>query len=172
MVSTTIDGKSYYPASYVAEAWQLKESTIRRYASPSSGKLSGCVKHEGVLYVPADSIRPITKPIAQGLLWGIVSIKNDPQAFLDLTPYSIDNSKLDSVLDDLGRQMYLQVDSEELEVRRKLIDAKITEKGFQLIRYKKRMSENPLTNVLNIETITVALTSIQTVMQAVQLIQG
>lgn len=168
MKPTMIDGKSYYPAAVVADLWQYKESTIKRYANPSSGKLQGCIKRDGVLYVPSEAIRPITRPVAQGLLWGIVGIKNDPGSFLDLTEYNIDNLQLNSVLDDLARQLYLQVDPEERDVRKKLVEARITEKGFSLIRYKKRFSENPITGVLNSESISLFLTVAQTVMQAIQ----
>ena len=169
MEPTLIDGKSYYPASVVADLWNYKESTIKRYANPSSGKLPGCIKHNGVLYVPSESIRPITQSVAQGWLWGIVGIKNDPASFLDLTAYSIDNSQLNSVLDDLARQLYLQVDPEEQDVRKKLVEARITERGFSLIRYKRRFSENPIADALTPESISLVLTLAQTVMQVIQL---
>lgn len=164
-----LDGKLYYPASYVAELWGYKESTIARYSNPSSGKVPGCIRRDGVLYVPVGSIRPITEPIAQGLLWGIVGIKNDPSSFLDLTSFSIDNSQLSPVLSELSRLQYLKINDKEPDLRKRLLDSQITDKGFSLIVYRARLSEEP-TNKLTVDRVSLALTITQTLLQLAQAI--
>lgn len=172
MKLTVIEGKEYYHASYVAKEWGYKESTIKRYACLSSGKLPGCVKHKGGLYVPAGSVRPITEGIAQGLLWGIVKVKNDPGTYLDLTAFEIDNAQLESVLNELSRQLYLQIDKDEPDLRKRLLGSRITDKGFKLIEYRKRFSENPVKDKPTAEYFKIALTGAQAVVQFVQLVRS
>lgn len=169
MSSILIDGAEYYPAREVAELWGIKESTVKRYAEPKTGKIPGCIKHDRTWYIPVTAIRPITRPVAQGLLWGIVAVKNDPASFLDLSTAGIDNAQLEAVLRELRRQGYLVVDFEGDDLRNSLVCSRITEKGFGLIRYRKRLNENQLMDSFSVEWISVALSAAQTILQLIQL---
>ncbi len=167
-----IDGLRYYPARETAELWGIKEATVRRYAEPKSGKIPGCIKREKTWYIPVTAIRPITQPVAQGLLWGIVSVKNDPASFLDLSKEGIDNASLESVLNELDRQNYIIVNFSVGDLHERLVQARITEKGFGLLRYKRRLKENPLADFASPEAIAIALTTVQTLAQLAQLFQA
>lgn len=160
-----VKDKAYYLASDVAELWNVKESTIKRYAAPSSGKIRGAVRRNGQLLIPANTIRPITKAIAQGLLWGLVEIKNNPTQILDFTEFSIEKSQLKSVLEELARQQYIELSRSCGNLQDALERAYITEKGFELIKYKQRYSDNPFQGLLNTERLSVLLKVIQTVVQ-------
>lgn len=168
----TIDGANYYSSQDVAELWGVKEATIRRYAEPKSGKIPDCIKRGKYWYIPVTAIRPITKPVAQGLLWGIIGVKNDPSSFLDLSGEGIDNSLLDTVLNELHRQNYLLVDFAIDDLHERLVQARITVKGFELVRYRKRFKENSLEDFDSADAISIALSAVQTVMQLAQFFQG
>ena len=171
MEPIVVDGKAYYPVKVVSELWGLNEKTIRNYTYKSNLKITGAIKHDGNLLIPANAIRPITKPVAQGLIWGIVGVKNDPEYFLDLSEFNIDNNQLQSVLLELERQQYLILQKDEKDVRSLLVSAKISKKGFELIRYKKKMSANGFTQALTPLNINTLLAVAQTVMQAAQMAQ-
>lgn len=160
-----VNGETFYLASDVAELWNVKESTVRRYATPSSGKIRGAIRQNGQLLIPAKTIRPITKAIAQGLLWGLIEIKNNPARFLDLTEFSIDNDQLESVLDELTRQQYIELPRSCCNLRDSLEHAYITEKGFEPIKYKQKHADNPLQGLLSAENLGVLLQVIKTVVQ-------
>ncbi len=166
-----IDGASYYSSQDVAELWDIKEATVRRYAEPKSGKIPDCIKRDKNWYIPVTAIRPITKPVAQGLLWGIIGVKNDPTSFLDLSGEGIDNSLLDAVLNELCRQNYIVVDYGIDDLHERLVQVRITVKGFELVRYRKRFKENPLDGFVSADAISIALSAVQTVMQLVQYFQ-
>ena len=144
MEAIQIDGIFYYKSSDVAELWGLKEKTIQRYASPSSMKIKGCKRIDKTLFVPADAIRPITKPIAQSLIWGILLIKNDPNSFLDLTLYGLQNSQLSAVLDELQKQAYIDPVPEYEDERERLLKLRLTDKAIDLVKFRKRYKGNPL----------------------------
>lgn len=172
MESVTIDGARYYSSQDVAELWGIKETTVRRYAEPKSGKIPDCIKRGKYWYIPVTAIRPITKPVAQGLLWGIIGVKNDPSSFLDLSGEGIDNSLLDTVLNELHRQNYLLVDFGIDDLHERLVQARITVKGFELVRYRRRFKENSLEEFDPADAISIALSAVQTVMQLAQFFQG
>lgn len=172
MGPVTIDGANYYSSQDVAELWGVKEATITRYAEPKSGKIPDWIKRGKYWYIPVTAIRPITKPVAQGLLWGIIGVKNDPSSFLDLSGEGIDNSLLDTVLNELHRQNYLLMDFAIDDLHERLVQARITVKGFELVRYRKRFKENSLEDFDPADAISIALSAVQTVMQLAQFFQG
>lgn len=172
MGPVTIDGANYYSSQDVAELWGVKEATIRRYAEPKPGKIPDCIKRGKYWYIPVTAIRPITKPVAQGLLWGIIGVKNDPSSFLDLSGEGIDNSLLDTVLNELHRQNYLLMDFAIDDLHERLVQARITVKGFELVRYRKRFKENSLEDFDPADAISIALSAVQTVMQLAQFFLG
>mgnify|MGYP003159979067 FL=1 len=110
--------------------------------------------------------------MAQGLLWGIIGVKNDPSSFLDLSGEGIDNSLLDAVLNEMHRQNYLLVDFGIDDLHERLVQARITVKGFGLVRYRKRFKENSLEGFDSADAISIALSAVQTVMQLAQFFQG
>lgn len=165
MQPVLINNEMYYSSSDVAELWGVKESTVKRYAAPGSGKIRGAIKQGKRLLIPANTIRPITKPIAQGLLWGLLEIKNNPAAFLDLTEFSIDNAQIESVLKELVRQQYIQLPDCPDNLRDALERAFITEKGFGLIRYKQKLSDSPLQGLLTAESLIKLFEAVQTLVQ-------
>lgn len=172
MEPIVVDGKEYYSAKVVAELWGLKEKTIKNYTCESNRKIFGAIKHEGDTLIPADAIRPITKPVAQGLMWGIIGVKNDPNSFLDLSEFNIDNNQLHSVLLELERQQYVILDKGLDDVRGLLLSARVSKKGFDLIRYKKKMSANSFTGALAPQNIASVFSVAQTVMQIVQTVRS
>ena len=98
-----------------------------------------------------------------------MGIKNDPSSFLDLTSFSIDNSQLSPVLSELSRLQYLKINDKEPDLRKRLLDSQITDKGFSLIVYRARLSEEP-TNKLTVDRVSLALTITQTLLQIAQAI--
>lgn len=167
-----IDGNKFYPASYVAELWGLKAKTIERYASPSSKKLRGCVRWNGELYVPSNSIRPIVAPVAQGLIWGILEIKNSPDSFLDLTEFGIPNEQLGAVLDELEEQLYIDKVEAYVDQRDRLIKARLTEKAFGVVRYRKQLKGNEQQRVFNPELLQTMFAGVQTLVQLTEFLHG
>ena len=166
------EGRAYYRASDVAELWGLKERTVREYASKRVGKLQGCIKSDGLFLVPANAVRPITKPIAQALMWEIVQYQNEPDRFFDLSEYGIAADQVDAVLKELQRLGYLRVPvGWKGSAKELLLSASITAAGFSLIMYKQRMKSNPLEGISTIEAFGLAFGLAQTVMQLVQLMQ-
>lgn len=172
MPSVFIDNVEYYPAEEVAEIWGLKQSTIRKYAIGKPSKISGCIRKDGQLLIPASAIRPITKPIAQQLIWAIIQIKNSPDDFLDLTEYGIRNDQLEAVLRELERQQLLDIDKDESNVRDRLINSRITARGFDLVLYKQKMKENVLSSYLTVENISHVFSAVKTLVQLYQMAQS
>lgn len=170
MPNVSIDNVEYYPAEEVAELWGLKLSTIRKYASDKHGKISGCIRKNGQLLIPANAIRPITKPIAQQLIWAIIQIKNSPEDFLDLTKYGIRNDQLDAVLHELERQQLLDISKDKTNVRDRLISSRITARGFGLVLYKQKMKDNVLSSFLTAENISLVFSGVQTLLQVHQVV--
>ena len=169
MPSVFIDNVEYYPAEEVADLWGLNQSTIRKYASGKPSKISGCIRKDGQLLIPASAIRPITKPIAQQLIWAIIQIKNSPEDFLDLTEYGIRNDQLEAVLRELERQRLLDIDKDESNVRDRLINSRITARGFDLVLYKQKMKENVLSSYLTVENISLVFSGVKTLVQLYQM---
>lgn len=164
-----IDDINYYPAYYVAELWGLKAKTIERYAAQDCGKIRGCVRKNGELYVPSNSIRPITRPIAQGLIWGILEIKNNPEMFLDLTKYGIANEQLEAVLDELERQLYLDKIENICDQRERLLKARLTEKAFEIVRYRRKFKGNEQERLVSPEFLQTLFSGVQTLIQIADL---
>lgn len=140
MKTIVVGDKEYLRVRDVSELWGLNPGTVRKYASPREGKIPGCIRTDEGLLIPVTAIKPVTKPIAQGLLWGIVRIKNG-EAFLDLTEYGISNNQLASVLEELSRQHFIDL-PETNDAREQLERCHITERGFSLIEYRKRFKGN------------------------------
>ncbi len=169
MSDVVISGKTYRTTREVADLWNLNIKTIQKYANPSSGIIPGCIKQNGQLLIPANAIRPITQPIAQGLLWAIVHIKNDQNGYLDLSQFGIENAQLHAVLTELERKLYINCPTEYESERERLLLCHITEKGFDLIQYKKQLTNNWLREKLTPENIALTFAAAQTIMQAIQL---
>lgn len=170
MPSISINNVEYYPSDEVADLWGLKQATIRKYASEKSGKIPGCIRKDGRLLIPANAIRPITRPIAQQLIWAIIQIKNSPDDFLDLTEFGIRNDQLEVVLEELGRQQLLEIKKEDPDVRGRLFSSRITAKGFSLVLYKQKMKENSLPSFLTPENISIVFSGVKTLIQLHQMI--
>lgn len=169
MNSVIIDGGEYYSCKDVAELWGLSPKTVSKYASPSSGKLRGCKKRDGTWYIPSDAIRPITLPIAQGLIWSLLEIKNSPGMFLDLTEYGISNDQLDAVLDELEAQLYIDPVDHYENPRQRLEAARLTEKALNLVRYRKKFKGSLLEGKLDAGGIQSLFSGVQTVFQIIEL---
>lgn len=169
MEDIIVDGKTYRTTREVAELWGLNIKTIRKYANTQTGIIPGCIKRDGRLLIPSDAIRPITQPVAQELLWAIVFIKNDPDRYLDLTQFGINNSQLHTVLNELERKLYIESPHKYETERNRLVDCRITNKGFGLIQYRKQLNNNRFEGKLTAENIALAFTAAQTIMQLVQL---
>lgn len=165
MEKITIKGIDYYSAQDVADLWGLNKKTVERYAAPSSKKIQGCLRIDGVLFVPANTIRPITKSIAQGIVWGILLIKNDPDAFLDLTKFGIANAQLGSVLDELERQMYIDPVDGYKDERDRLLKLRLTDKAINLVQYKKKFAGNSFKGKLNSSALSTIFAGVQTLLQ-------
>ena len=165
MKRVTVDGIEYYSAVDVSELWGLKLNTIERYASPSSRKLRGCIRKGGELLVPINSIRPIVGPVAQGLVWGILEIKNDPTRFLDLTSFGIANEQLEAVLNELEEQLYIERLDEYEDQRDRLIRSRLTEKAFGIVRYRRRFKGNDQKRIFNPEVLQAVFAGVQTLIQ-------
>ena len=164
-----IDGAQYYTSHDVAVLWGLKEKTIQRYASPSSMKIRGCRRIDKTLLIPVDAIRPITKPIAQSLVWGILLIKNDPNSFLDLTIYGLQNSQLSAVLDELQEQAYIDSVPEYESQRDRLLKLRLTDKAINLVKFKKQYKGNPLESDVDASVVSTAFSAVRTLLQIVSL---
>ncbi len=171
MSTESINNVEYYPLDEVANLWGLKQATIRKYASEKSGKIPGCIRKDGQLLIPANAIRPITKPIAQQLIWAIIQLKNSPHDYLDLTAFGIRNDQLDTVLRELTRQQLVDVDDSIPKVRDRLIASRITAKSLDLVMYKKKMKDNALSSYLTAENISLAFSGVQTLLQLAQMRQ-
>lgn len=165
MEEIIVEGKTYYSAQDVAVLWGLSKKTIERYAAPSSGKIRGCVRSEGKLLVPTDAIRPITEPVAQGIIWGILFIKNDPSSYLDLTEFGIANNQLGAVLDDLERQLYVDSVKEYEDERDRLLKLRLTDKAIKLVQYRRKYKDNPLKGKLTANRLQVVFSAVQTIAQ-------
>lgn len=170
MNTIVVGGIEYLRLQDAAELWGLKPATILKYASPREGKIPGCIKLEQGLLVPVTAIRPITRPIAQGLLWGIVRIKNG-QKFLDLTEYGLSNDQLDAVLEELARLRYIDLPDTE-DVRGRLECCRITERGLSLIEYRKRFKGNPSESSSSHDRLELAFSAAQTLLQLLGMIGG
>lgn len=169
MELVTVDGKSYYEAKDVAKLWGYKVNTIERYAAPSSGKIKGCIRSDGGLLVPVDAIKPIDKPTAQAIVWGLIQVKNEPESFLDLTQYGISNQQLSAVLDEMERQLYIDFSETAYpDVRSRLLGLRLTSKAFDLVQYKRRYSKSPLQGVITYEKVGVIFSAAQTLLQLKQ----
>ena len=79
---------------------------------------------------------------------------------------------LDAVLNELCRQNYIVVDYGIDDLHERLVQVRITVKGFELVRYRKRFKENPLDGFVSADAISIALSTVQTVMQLAQYFQG
>ncbi len=169
MPDIIVAGKSYRTTREAAELWGLNIKTIRKYANPQNGIIPGCIKKDDRLLIPCDAIRPITQPVAQELLWAIVFIKNEPDRYLDLSQFGISNLQLHAVLDEMERKLYIESPHEYASERSRLVDCRITNKGFGLIRYRKQFKNSRFEGKLTAENITLAFTAAQTIMQLVQL---
>lgn len=170
MTDFTIAGKQYRTTREVAGLWGLDIKTIQKYANPKNGVIPGCIKQDGVILIPSNAIRPITQPIAQGLLWAIIHIKNDQQGYLDLTKYGIDNVQLHAVLSELKRKLYIDIPTGCKSERERLLLCRITDKGFGLVQYKKKLQgTGRLREKITRENIALAFAAAQTIMQAIQL---
>lgn len=163
MNTVVVGDVEYLRVRDAAELWGLKPATIRKYASPREGKIPGCIKADQGLLVPVMAIRPITQPIAQGLLWGIVRIKNG-QGFLDLTEYGLSNDQLAVVLEELARLRYVDLPDTE-DVREQLERCRITERGLSLIEYRKRLKGNPSEPQSSHDRLALAFSAAQTLLQ-------
>lgn len=171
MPSIFINNAEYYPSEEVADFWGLKQSTIQTYAGRKANKIPGCIRKGGQLLIPANAIRPITKPIAQQLIWAIIQLKNSPHDYLDLTTFGIRNDQLNTVLRELARQQLVDVDDSIPNVRDRLIASRITVKGLDLVMYKKKMKDNALSSYLTAENISLAFSGVQTLLQLAQMRQ-
>lgn len=173
-METVLDkGTEYLRVRDVAELWGLKVSTIRKYASAKAAKIPGCIYRGKELLVPVSAIRPITKPVAQGLLWGIVRIKNGG-GFLDLTEFGISNDQLSAVLRELSRLLYIDLPDTK-DVREQLELCGITERGFSLIEYRKRFKGNssaPLEPLSLNDYLTLAFSAAPTLLQLLTIFGG
>lgn len=167
-----VNGKEYYPVKVVAKLWHLNEATIRKYASERVGKIPGAIKQDGIWLIPANAVKPINEPIAQGLIWSILELKNETNGFLDLTKFDIDNHQLESVLLELERQQYLILEPDVADVRKRLLSARVSSKGFALVRYKKKLKQNPFTEGIGIEAVIHCLQFVQTAAQIISLIKS
>lgn len=169
MPDIVIAGKNYITTREAAELWGLDIKTIRKYANLKTGIIPGCIKSDDRLLIPSEAIRPITRPVAQELLWAVVFIKNDPHRYLDLTQFGINNSQLHAVLNEMERRLYIESPPEYSSERRRLIECIITAKGFKLIQYKKRIKDGHIKEKLTPENIALAFAGAQTIMQLIQL---
>lgn len=172
MEEIIVNGVSYYSAQDVAELWDLNIKTIERYAAASSNKIRGCLRVDGALLVPANAIRPITKPVAQGVIWGILFIKNDSDAYLDLTEFGIANTQLGAVLDELERQMYIDHVERYDNERERLLKLRLTDKAIGLVQYKKKYKGNSLKGEPNSDALSAVFAGVQTLLQLVQLVSS
>lgn len=169
MSEIIVDGKPYLTTRDVAEQWGLAISTVRKYANPETGIIPGCIKHGKMTLIPADAIRPITEPVAQGLLWAIIHIKNDPDSFLDLSQFGIDNSQLRAVLSELERKLLIICRDDANSERDRLLSCRITERGFALVQYRKQIENNRLKAAITPENIALVFAASQTLMQVCSL---
>lgn len=171
MPQKVVNGKEYLSTREAAELWGLKVKTVTKYANATNGIIPGCIKHDGRLFIPANAIRPITQSVAQGILWAIIRIKNDPDSYLDLTQFGIRNSQLNAVLNELERKLYIISPENAQSERDRLLSCRITERGFGLVEYRKRLNNDLLRSKIASEYVTLAFSTAQTIMQAVQLVQ-
>ncbi len=170
MNAIVVGGVEYLRARDAAELWGLKPATVRKYASPREGKIPGCIRTDQGLLVPIAAIRPITQPIAQGLLWGIVRIKNG-QKFLDLTEYGLSNGQLAAVLEELARLRYIDL-PDTMDVREQLERCRITERGLSLIEYRKRFKGNPSGLSFAHDGLELVFSATQTLLQLLAMVGG
>ena len=172
MARIVFEGKGYYPVSDVADKWRLKEKTIKDYASTRVGKIPGCMHVDGVLLIPEDAIRPITRPVAQFLVWIIIQYKNNPSQVPDLTELGISTNQIVSVLREMYRLGYvLNEPSSTNEAPGQLLrDCVIGSRGFDLVMYKKRFRKNGIPEALTPQNIALAFAAVQTVLQIMQMV--
>lgn len=172
MTRIIYEGKGYYSVSDVVDKWHLKEKTIKNYASARVGKIPDCRYVGGELLIPEDAIRPITRPVAQSLVWIIIQYKNNPSQVPDLTELGISANQVVSVLREMYRQGYiLNEPSLTNEDPGKLLrDCVIGSGGFDLVMYKRRSRENGIPEALTPQNMSLAFAAVQTVLQIMQMV--
>lgn len=163
-----VDGCEYYTAADVAARWDIKEKTVKGYATPKCNKLRGCIRRDGVLLVPANAIIPLGPAKSQGALWLLVHFRIGYSNYVDLSGLNMSNNLMKEVLLDLRRQNLINFDSDDLDVRTTLNNFRMTDKGFKLIEYRSKFIKNPVKDDLTSQDVALVLSGIQTVAQLIQ----
>lgn len=173
MQETMIEGIACYPASYFAEKWGLKLATIKDYVKPSVGKIRNAKRIDGELYLPANTVRPLTDALRQRILWAIVMVKDRPRREVDLTQEGIDINQLNEVLDSLRKSGHIDYREDGNDNSGdKVFSCWITERGYELIRYKKEIKDRAFNFEISPETLQAAFTGTQLLAQLLSLIIG
>lgn len=172
MARIIIKGKGYYPVSDVVDTWHLKERTIKKYTSTRVGKIPDCISGYGELLIPEDAFRPITRSVAQSLVWIINQFKNNPSQVPDLTELGISANQVVSVLREMYRQGYILngPSSTNEDPGQLLRGYVIGSRGFDLVMYKRRSRENGIPEALTPQNMSLAFTAVQTVLQIMQMV--